>query len=110
MPRSDNSYEVVFDRAAMADLSVVFDYVEDRAGPAIATNFVNKLYDFCRRLEHTPERGTKRDEVRAGLRSIGYRRHATILFEVDHRRHRVIIVGIYYGGRNYEADFGGGDT
>lgn len=110
MPRSGDLYEVVFDRAAMADLNVIFDYVEDRAGPAIATNFVNKLYDFCQRLEHTPERGTKRDEVRAGLRSIGYRRRATILFEVDRRQHRVIIVGIYYGGRNDETDFDGGDT
>ncbi len=105
MPRSDGPYEVVFDRAATADLSAIFDYIEDRAGSTIATNFVNRLYAFCCRLEHTPERGTKRDEVRAGLRSIGYRRRATILFEVDHRRRRVIIVGVYYGGRNYETDF-----
>jgi plasmid stabilization system protein ParE len=105
VPHSDQTYEVVFERAATAELHEIFNYVEDRAGPAIATNFVNKLYDFCRRLQHAPECGTKRDELRAGLRTIGYRRRATILFEVDDQRHRVIIVGIYYGGRNYEADF-----
>lgn len=109
MPGPDQTYEVAFDQAAIAELNEIFDYVEDRAGTTIATNFVNKLYDFCRRLEHTPERGTKRDELRPGLRTIGYRRRATILFEVDHARHRVVIVGIYYAGRNYEVDFEGGD-
>jgi toxin ParE1/3/4 len=110
VPQADQTYEVAFDQAAVAELNEIFDYVEDRAGTAIATNFVNKLYDFCRRLEHTPERGTKRDDLRAGLRTIGYRRRATILFEVDHERRRVVIAGIYYGGRNYEADFGNEDT
>jgi toxin ParE1/3/4 len=110
VPGPDQAYEVVFDRAATAELNEIFNYVEERAGTAIATNFVNKLHDFCRRLEHTPERGTKRDDLRTGLRAIGYRRRATILFEVDHTRHRVIIVSIYYGGRNYEADFGDEDT
>jgi toxin ParE1/3/4 len=105
VPGPDQTYEVVFDRAAVAELNEIFDYVEDRAGTAIATNFVNKLYDFCCRLEHTPERGTKRDELRPGLRTIGYRRRATILFEVDHERRRVVIAGIYYGGRNYADDF-----
>ena len=105
MSRPGQPYEVVFDRAATAELNEIYDYVEERAGPNIASNFVGKLYDFCRRLAHTPERGTKRDELRAGLRTIGYRRRATILFEVDHRRRRVVIVGIYYGGRNYAADF-----
>jgi toxin ParE1/3/4 len=109
VPQPDQTYEVLFDRAAAAELTEIFNYVEDRAGTAIATNFVNKLHDFCRRLEQTPERGTKRDDLRAGLRTIGYRRRATVLFEVDHARHRVVIVGIYYAGRNYESDFEGGD-
>ena len=109
MPQPDQTYEVMFDRAAAAELTEIFNHLEDRAGTAIATNFVNKLYDFCRRLEHTPERGTKRDELRPGLRTIGFRRRATILFEIDHRQRRVVIVGIYYGGRNYEADFENGD-
>ena len=105
MSRSGQTYEVIFDHAATAELNAIYDYIEDRAGAAIAASFVNKLQDFCFRLEHTPERGTKRDELRAGLRTIGYRRRATILFEVDHERRRVVIAGIYYGGRNYADDF-----
>jgi toxin ParE1/3/4 len=102
---ADRLYEIIFDRAAQQDLISIFEYIEDRAGPAIAGNFTTKLYQHCRKLEHTPERGTRRDDLRRGLRTIGYRRRATILFEVDHAQHHVIILGIYYGGRNYEDDF-----
>jgi toxin ParE1/3/4 len=91
---ADRLYEIIFDRAAQQDLISIFEYIEDRAGPAIAGNFTTKLYQHCRKLEHTPERGTRRDDLRRGLRTIGYRRRAT-----------VIVLGIYYGGRNYEDDF-----
>jgi len=30
-----------------------------------------------------PERGTKRDDLRLGLRTVGFRRRAMILFEID---------------------------
>ena len=35
--------------------------------------------------------------LRPGLRTVGFRRRATILFEVDRDKHRVIIHGVYYG-------------
>jgi toxin ParE1/3/4 len=105
VPPADRRYEVIFDHAAQQDLNAIFNYIEDRAGSAIAENFSTKLYQHCCRLEHTPERGTRRDDLRRGLRTIGYRRRATVLFEVDHTLSRVIILGIYYGGRNYEDDF-----
>lgn len=44
-----------------------------------------------------PERGTLRDELRSGLRVIGYRRRVSIAFRViDDSVH---ILGIFYGGR-----------
>lgn len=105
MPRADKLYEVVFDRAARQDLKDIFDYIAARAGSAIAQSFATKLYQHCVKLEHMPQGGTRRDELRRGLRTIGYRRRATILFEVDHERSQVIILGVYYGGRNYQDDF-----
>lgn len=105
MPRADRLYEIVFDAAAQRDLKNIFDYIASRAGPVIAANFVTELYQHCLQLEHMPERGTRRDELRPGLRTNGYRRRATILFEVDHRHSRVVILGAYYGGRSYEDDF-----
>lgn len=105
MPRADRLYEVIFDRAAQRDLKDIFDHIADRASSAIAESFTTKVYEHCCKLEHMPERGTRRDELRRGLRTIGFRRRATILFEVNRERLQVIILGIYYGGRNYEDDF-----
>jgi toxin ParE1/3/4 len=105
VPPADRLYEVVFDRAARQDLKDIFDYISDRSSPAVAERFTKSLFEHCARLEHMPERGTRRDELRRGLRTVGYRRRATILFEVDHERSQVVILGIYYGGRSYQDDF-----
>jgi toxin ParE1/3/4 len=109
MPPADWRYEVVFDQAATRDLKDIYSYVRERAGPRTAESFTTKLYQFCRGFEHTPERGTRRDNLRPRLRTVGYRRRATILFEVDRDRRQVLILGIYYGGRNYQDDFADDD-
>ena len=54
-------------------------------------------------MEHTPERGTRRNDLRPGLRTVGFRRRATILFEVDNAVQSVIIHGVYYAGRSFEG-------
>jgi hypothetical protein len=43
------------------------------------------------------------------LRTVGFRRRATILFEVDHKKRQVVIHGIYYGGRSFESAADGDD-
>ncbi|MFH1814403.1 MAG: hypothetical protein ABIF28_09595 [Pseudomonadota bacterium] len=48
-----------------------------------------------------PHRGIRRDDVRAGLRITDYRKRAVIAFAVD--VDQVSILGIYYGGRDYQA-------
>ena len=52
-------------------------------------------------LESFPERGTRRDDIRPGLRVIGFERRATIVFQV--LEDEVIIVRVFYGGQDYEA-------
>ena len=105
MGGADRPYDVVFDAAARQDLKDIYDYINSRAGRTIAENFTVELHQHCARLRHTPERGTRRDELRPGLRTMGYRKRATILFEVDNEHRRVVILGICYAGRNYASDF-----
>lgn len=57
---------------------------------------------YCRAFSTFPHRGTRRDDIRPGLRTVGYRRRATIAFEVTDDT--VNILGIYYGGQDYETD------
>jgi toxin ParE1/3/4 len=54
-----------------------------------------------------PERGTRRDELLPGLRTIGFERSATIAFRV--LKSQVEIVTIAYGGRDFESELQEGD-
>jgi plasmid stabilization system protein ParE len=45
--------------------------------------------------------GVARDDLRPGLRIVGFRRRVTIAFAVTEAT--VEIPGIYYGGRDYET-------
>ena len=65
------------------------------------------IYDYCEGLAEFPFRGAARDDLRPGLRIIGYRRQAAIAYAVTDTT--VQIVAIYHGGRNYESILGTGD-
>jgi toxin ParE1/3/4 len=98
-------YTVIISSAAEADLNAIFDYIAPRAGPEIAARFVGRIEAYIMNFAHFPERGTKRDDLRPGLRTVGFRRRATILFEIDRAQRHVVIHGVYYAGRNFEDDF-----
>ena len=48
-----------------------------------------------------PERGTRRDDIASGLRTVGFERRVTIAFRVLDRG--VEIVAVAYGGREFES-------
>ena len=96
------TYTVVFSGPAEADLFAIYDYIAERAGGAIALRFVESIEAYCLGFAHMPERGTKRDDLRLGLRTVGFRRRAMILFEIDRTARRVVIHGVYYAGRSVE--------
>ena len=50
-----------------------------------------------------PLRGTQRDDLLPGLRVTGFERRVTIAFVVT--ADAVLIEGIFYGGRDFEAVF-----
>ena len=101
------TFTVTFTSSAKADLYAIYNYIADRAGEQIALRFVESIESYCLGFAITPERGTKRDDLRRGLRTVGFRRRATILFEVERAARRVVIHGIYYAGRGlpeFESD------
>lgn len=55
---------------------------------------------FALSRRHAPLRGTPRDDIKPGLRIVGFERRAVIAFRV--KRSEVVIVRIFYGGRDYE--------
>jgi toxin ParE1/3/4 len=93
-------YEVSFRPQAEADLFDLYRYLAHRAGREVAGRYVRRIEAACMAHERIPERGTRRDDIRPGLRVMGFERRATIVFQVVEAE--VVIVRIFYGGRDYE--------
>ena len=68
-----------------------------------ADGYVGRIVDFCNGLSTFPLRGTQRDDLLPGLRVTGFERRVTIAFIVT--AEAVLIEGIFYGGRDFEAEF-----
>ena len=98
-------YEVSFRPRAEADLFDLYQYLARQAGRAIAGRYVHRIEAACMALERLPERGTRRDDIRPGLRVMGFERRATIVFQI--MGNEVVIVRIFYGGRDYECSLRG---
>jgi toxin ParE1/3/4 len=93
--------EIVFSPEARDDLNRLYDFIADRAGSPTAVAYTERILSYCANLAIFPERGMRRDDVRPGLRVIGFERRVTIAFHIT--RARVTIDRVLYGGRNWEA-------
>jgi toxin ParE1/3/4 len=65
------TFKVIISASAKADLFAIYDYIADRAGADIAFRFVEAIEAYYLGFAHSPERGTRRDDLRAGLRTVG---------------------------------------
>lgn len=74
-----------------------------RSGEARADADIVRIIDFCLRLETFPRRGTQRDDVLPGLRTVGFERRITIAFTVTVTAAAVVIEGIFYGGQDLSS-------
>jgi toxin ParE1/3/4 len=96
-------FAVSFSASAEADLIAIYDYIAERAGASVAFGYVSRIEQYCLGFSLAPERGLRRDDLGQGLRTVGFERSATILFQVEGKSRTVAILGIYYRGRNFEA-------
>jgi toxin ParE1/3/4 len=95
------SYSVVFTPEAEEQLVELFRYIEAAASAEIAANFTNAIITCCEGLSSFPLRAVSRDDIRPGLRVTNYKGRVVIAYAVEAAV--VSIVGIYYGGRDFEA-------
>jgi len=69
--------------------------------PEIAANYTGAIAKQCESLKTFPMRGTRRSDIRSGLRVFGFRRRVSIAFEVT--GDVVTVLGIFYGGQDFDA-------
>lgn len=94
-------HTVQFSPEALGDLIDLYDYIAAHDSAARAIGYIDRIEECCRSLSVFPERGAGRDELRAGLRILGFERRAVIAFHVA--ADTVTILRILYGGRNIET-------
>lgn len=94
---------VAFAPEALEDLRELYDWIADRAGPQIAIGYVDRLETYCRGMKVAAERGHARDDIRPGLRIVGFERRVTIAFSLSETR--VTILRVFYGGQDWQASF-----
>jgi plasmid stabilization system protein ParE len=95
------SYRVVFSPEALKHLTELFQYIAKAASPDIAARYTGAIVSYCESLSTFPHRGTPRDDVRPGLRITNYKKRTVIAFDVD--TEVISIIGIFYGGQDYES-------
>jgi toxin ParE1/3/4 len=94
-------YKVIFSPRAERQLDTLYSYIAERGGEERAEGYISGIVAFCQRLSLFPERGTKRDDLRLGLRIVGYAKRVTVAFLV--KDDRVMIHGVFYGGQDYDV-------
>lgn len=94
-------YAIVLTPEARDHLDAIYDYIAAAASPDVAQRFTDGILDHIDKLTDYPRRGTMRDDLRPGLRTIAWRRRVTIAFAVHETS--VVVVGIFYGGRDFET-------
>ena len=85
---------------AQTDLVQIHAYVAERSGSAVtADRYIERIADFLTSLDIFPARGTVRDDIRPGLRVIGFERSAAIAFVVE--ENDVVVLRILAGGQEF---------
>ena len=95
------NHQVVFSPEALEQLAELYRYIAEAASPDVAAHYTEAIVSYCESLCRFPLRGTQRDDVRPGLRITNYKKRTVIAFDVD--ADRVSIIGIFYGGQDYET-------
>lgn len=92
--------EVVFSPEAIDDLNRLYDWIASVAGSTVALRYTERIETFCMRLDLVSERGVLREDIRPGVRVLGFERRLTVAFSV--KAETVTIYRLFYGGQNWE--------
>lgn len=94
---------VIYSDDAGNDLDWIYDTIAGASSPVTTSRYEQRIRAFCDGLDYASERGHRRDDIRPGLRVIGFERRVTVAFAVEPEQ--VVILRIFYGGRDWEGDW-----
>ncbi len=93
-------YAVRLSPEAQTDIVRIHARIVEKSGsPVTADRYIDRISGFLSSLNVFPERGTVRDEMRSGLRIIGFERSASVAFVVEDDD--VVVLRILAKGREF---------
>ena len=95
---------LVYRLEALDQITTLGEHIAERSSPAVAGRYLLSIFDYCEGLIAFPLRGRARDDLRPGLRVLGFDRTSEIVFAVSDDE--IEILGFYYGGQDWQARFG----
>ncbi|OYD60036.1 UNVERIFIED_ORG: plasmid stabilization system protein ParE [Burkholderia sp. CF145] len=101
------NWRVQFAPEALVQLQALEQRIAEAGAPLAAERYVDSIVDFCMKLQTFAARGVARDDLLPGLRITHFRKRTIIAYLLD--REVVFIVGVFYGGQDYEAALASGD-
>lgn len=104
------TYHVFLTPDAVADLESIYRYIAESSGfPETALRYIQRLRESCEALSLTPQRGYKRDDIRKNLRVLALDKRTVVAFEIEESQRKVMVLGIFHGGRDYETLMAGNE-
>jgi toxin ParE1/3/4 len=89
--------KIVFSPEARDDLFKLYRYIAERGAPNAAMAYISRIETRCASIADFPEQGLRRDDVRPGLRLLGFERKTEIAFHVT--TEAIVIDRIFHGGQ-----------
>ena len=86
---------------ARTDLRVIYDHIAAEGSQTAALAYAQRLETWLGGFDIGAERGTRRDNIERGLRTVGFERRVTAAFTVEVER--VVILRLFYGGQDWGA-------
>jgi toxin ParE1/3/4 len=97
------TFEVAYAETADEDINRLYGWISDHSDPIAANDYIARVHRACAALAEFPNRGTPRDDLAPGLRSIVVERKTVIIYEP--RANRVRILRVLHRGRNIGLAF-----
>lgn len=95
--------EARFSPEAIEQLDEIEAFISAAGSPVAATAYIDAIVDHCATLGRFPLIGVSRDDLYPGLRITHHKGRAVIAYVVG--LDTVIVLGIFYGGRDISAFF-----
>jgi toxin ParE1/3/4 len=97
------THRVVFSEQAWRDANEIYHWIATRADPQTAEAYIGRIIDFCDSLGDFPNRGTPRDDLAKGVRTIAFEGRAVVAYVANDNVVRIL--RILHHGRDIGRAF-----